>query len=423
MTRALLLSAAVAALALGGCSTALKRHETITTAAASSPLVQVRLFATTPPSEARTVRGLDLAPEAQAALTAAMLADGWSTVEIVTEMARQQAPRAYERRSDPLRRKVRFVMTVTMDPAWSRDPANIADRVEDLVITLAPTNGERFISWEQQATAYNTVNLGSQTDTASFTLGAEAGVDVGGSLDSLSVSPSYTRSRETAETLTTRFVASNVSIDAGALVFSQASAPNQDLVGNIVVDATLNLPADLSRTETAWRTSELVEARGVWADPARVTLRPVQVTVARRPEPFCVRMGVAYRVRHVTRPEAARSVSEGDDTVVRMTGATTQVVSLGGADLGSLWSVRTANHVAVSLQARRPGSTPTTPSFESAAAAGLFRDWLIATGTASTRDYLIVDDQGRPIPAADYDTLQLVERRLSEGVAATCPTT
>ncbi|WP_374322242.1 hypothetical protein [Brevundimonas sp.] len=233
MTRPLLLSAAVAALALGGCSTALKRHEAITTAAAPSPLVQVRLFATTPPSETRTVRVLDLAPEAQAALTAAMLADGWSTDEIVTEMARQQAPRAYERRSDPLRRKVRFVMTVTMDPAWSRDPANIADRVEDLVITLAPTNGERFISWEQQATAYNTVNLGSQTDTASFTLGAEAGVDVGGSLDSLSVSPSYTRSRETAETLTTRFVASNVSIDAGALVFSQASAPNQDLVGNI----------------------------------------------------------------------------------------------------------------------------------------------------------------------------------------------
>lgn len=420
MSRALLLSAAVAALALGGCSTALKRHEAITTAEAQSPLVQVRLFATTPPSETRTVRGLDLAPEAQAALTAAMLAEGWSTDEIITEMARQQTPRAYERRSDPLRRKVRFVMTVEMVPEWSRDPANIADRVEDLVITLEPTNGERFISWEQQATVYNTVNLGSQTDTASFTLGAEAGVDVGGSLDSLSISPEYTRSRETAETLTTRVVASNVSVDDGALVFSQGSAPNQNLVGNIVVDATLNLPAALSRTEMAWRTSELIEARGVWADPARVTLRPVQITVAARPQPFCVRMGVSCRVRHVTQPTAARSVSEGDDTVVRMTGATSETVSLSGADLGALWSLRTAGHVAVSLQARRPGSQPVTPGFESAATASLFRDWLIATGAPSTRDFLIVDDEGRPIPVAEYQTLQLVERKLGEGGTTAC---
>lgn len=317
---------------------------------------------------------LSLNERGQAALIEALASKSGTSSELIaalTSPLAQPISRAGLKDKTIFKRRVVFSVEHT-----SQEPVN---RLHSVRIDLAITPGHKFVSWDQFATKYETVDLGTvsldQTASFGFSTSSQYPTEVE-ELAGVGLTAGQTSLLKEALALKRRYVASS-----GVLRPTQASLIQQgdvglDLTGNLMLDVDIDVE-DHDVPVTVMIFSGLRKPDRTLSPQENVIIQN-QVIVYPRSGKEAVRAdhSMQYTVREVGKGHG--TIPEGDDHVVFRKGSTnaTSVEIIPANDLKfSTWEIRD-DSCRILHVVRAPTADPDPIFFETFDEAREFLVWL-----------------------------------------------
>ena len=379
---------------LAACVHPTNRYRFLAEEATEIPTLKVTV-ASFPNQNPTVVRGLDLAPEAQARLIDRMPAEGDEkmTPQAVTQaMATAYPVKPHSSAKDATRLSRKLVISLSMD---RKDmPGQLADRLESVRIIIKPKGG-RFVSWDKLETQYGTVDLGSISAKTTFSMAGEITPGAGSFLSGLVGKPTIASEQSGTVNLRQRTIILTGELLPEEAIIHQQGVQGWDLIGNTVFNV------DLCRlSPTPWRT---YSAAGLYVADIPQPSDKVDLTatdIVLSPRAITADVEVKYTLRHVVK--GYRTLEEADDDVVYITDSIKperghEVILADAPELAVLKYLGGNIHVAPLHNGEPVMSESKNLLFASIIEAQDFLIWMHKQSAVSVKSYGLVSSLRRPL--------------------------
>ena len=393
--------------------------KTFSVAPPGDPAIALSVFATDVPSASAQTTLTTLPERAQAALIRELSAksgDAGALLKALGSTIPKPAPP--NRIVDRTRVERRLVFSIENR---SQDPS---ERVHRATIRMNLDGAAEFRSWNQFATKYGTVNLGS----VKFTQTREAGLEIKADppqmkeLTEVKGSAKAVQNLEESLNIQQRFVELTGTLAPKEARLVQEGAFGIDLTGNVLVDITLTVGTGRPIDTDTFVFRNLTTDPKATTTPAieRQTIRYVAAGVC---APVKARVDLESIARIVRKGDA--TLMEGDDAAefrkVTTEATSVELVPREALQVSVWWLVDRSNralHIAM-----RQGGSPEVVALASADDAAALLDYLTAApnpGTIGERALTIGGTGGTPLTSALARGLQFEIQKLNWGPGGAC---
>jgi len=361
-----------------------------------------------PPSEKSLLS--QLSPQGQAALIGQLGKRIESLDGFLTKLD-AEAPKAKSDVIDRCTFKKRIVFSVVKeDPdPFGCNGLTLADRIQELKVTLDNLTNAKFDSWDKFDTAYETVELGKISRTESST--AELALSISPTIVPVSASPKVSYQKGFAEELPLkqRYIklSGEIVADKKQAVLRQEGATGIDLTGTFSVDFKIKVvPAE----SVDWCGVVLIgpyQKEGKAVKPSEVPVDFARVKYPKTAGKVACHLKYDYVIRHVLAKD--REIVEGfHDVAFRKGKGKEENVVLVGEDELKIEVYCIGKNKGIPLALGGTGSL----FFPTYAAATEFRNWMIDTESTVVGRYRLEIAPQQPLQTGDIKYLKVFPRDL-----------
>lgn len=367
--------------------------------------VSVKVFVTSIPGSSRSIKISDLSDQGQASFIEELAKHAKSGGDLVSLLGQPILP-AKSASGEEDRTVFQRRLVISVENISQRE----GDRLADFHFFMGlDENAAKFVSWDQFATRYETVNLGILKLTQGTEIGAEIGLAPPqiSEVSALGLSAKRTRNLEEAVSLTQRYVTTGT-LTPGEISLLQQGAMGIDLTGNLVMDITVDV-ADSPNVTQLTSFSPLFDNDAV-VPPDKVSIASVLVHAPAKVEgPVFVTPRYSAVTRRIE--SGVETYNEGDDVVtpVKSSGALKPVELVGVDDLKvSAWQL-VDDRCRILHMLNRRGTKPDVILFSSFESAESFLFWLSKSRALQVRgrDLLLPDATNLARKLTDSDISKL----------------